>query len=122
LPRRAIVRATNGLYVQTDGPFWLLDGRVYELFATGASGDDVVFRTEPYEFWSVRYTPSTEQWTVIKSDGTTYVYGGSDAAEQGVHWGAWVGTAVADAPCSARQRTMSRRGTSRLSPIFMAAR
>ena len=66
LPRRAVFRGTAGLYAPQRGPFWLADGGVYELVQIGVDGDDVLFRTEPYEFWDVRYTPASERWTVTK--------------------------------------------------------
>lgn len=53
------------------------------------------FQTRNYEFWDIKYDPSKEKWTVIKEDGTVYVYGdnssGRNTLQYGVGWGNWLG-------------------------------
>lgn len=53
------------------------------------------FQTRNYEFWDIKYDPSKEKWTVIKEDGTVYIYGdnssGRNTLQFGVGWGNWLG-------------------------------
>ena len=53
------------------------------------------FQTRNFEFWDIKYDPSKEKWTVIKEDGTVYIYGdntsGRNTLQFGVGWGNWLG-------------------------------
>jgi len=54
------------------------------------------FQLRNYQFWDIRYAPSTMTWTIIREDGFVMTYGGLDtgrnAIQWGVKWGDWIGS------------------------------
>ena len=77
-----ILRGNLGAYTGTQDPFYLVDNDLYELLPAGTSGTDFLFTCDPYQGWQIRYTPTSEQWTIIKEDGMTYFFGGDLPPEQ----------------------------------------
>jgi len=80
----------------------------YYLIAGAASGRLVCVSTAPdgtqqyqgenFEFWQIEFSPALARWTVVREDGTTYVYGdqssGRGTVQWSVVWGAWRGASV----------------------------
>jgi RHS repeat-associated protein len=58
----------------------------------------LTFQIRNYEFWDIKYDPATEKWTVIKEDGTIYIYGdknsGRNTLQYGISWGNWIGSSA----------------------------
>ncbi|SHI84926.1 RHS repeat-associated core domain-containing protein [Flavobacterium terrae] len=56
----------------------------------------LLFQLRNFEFWDIQYDPYNEKWTIIKEDGTIYIYGdknsGRNTVQHGVQWGNWMGT------------------------------
>lgn len=57
--------------------------------------DILLFQLRNYEFWDVQYDAYNEKWTIIKEDGTVFIYGdknsGRNTVQYGVQWGNWMG-------------------------------
>lgn len=71
-PKNTVNREDDDFYYS--GP----EGQL-ELVYSGMDGTDWSFYTKPYQFWKIRYSPSTEQWTITKEDGMRILFGGSVA-------------------------------------------
>ncbi len=72
-----------------------LGGADYQLVQTGSSAAGLTYVTEPYQFWSISYTPTTEIWTVVLENGTRLIFGdlssGRNTVDWGYAWGNWIG-------------------------------
>ncbi|MCG8307525.1 MAG: hypothetical protein MI975_09050 [Cytophagales bacterium] len=81
-----------------DDEFYLMDGGLSNrLYCVRINGDGTrEYETEQFAKWSILYDKSNERWTIIKEDGTTYIYGDDDldngsAIEYILHWDNWIG-------------------------------
>jgi len=88
-----------------DDDYYLISGGVSnKLIPTGNESSSVIlFETQNYQFWAIRYFFNDERWEIIKEDGTTYVFGGGvstsgglrqsvrNTVQWGVKWGNWIG-------------------------------
>ncbi|MFV1883202.1 MAG: RHS repeat-associated core domain-containing protein [Balneola sp.] len=92
-----------------DDDFYLVSGgSSNELIMTSSSGGVRTFETKNYQFWKITYTKNstTEEWEIVKEDGTKFVYGGSfqttnglksstgNVIQWGVKWGNWIGSSM----------------------------
>jgi hypothetical protein len=88
-------KAGNG--TTTSDTYYLVSGgSANPMVKTGETGGRWTFQLRNYEFWSIQYDPGARVWTVVKEDGTTYRYGGSEpsAIQWGVKWGNWIGAST----------------------------
>ncbi|WKL48419.1 RHS repeat-associated core domain-containing protein [Flavobacterium pectinovorum] len=55
----------------------------------------LLYQLRNYEFWDIQYDAYNEKWTIIKEDGTVFIYGdknsGRNTVQYGVQWGNWIG-------------------------------
>lgn len=62
----------------------------------GTPASLLLFQLRNFEFWDIQYDPYNEKWTVIKEDGTVFIYGDKNSqrntVQYGVQWGNWMGT------------------------------
>lgn len=82
----------GGSAAASSNTYYLIDGGRAEKLVPRQRlrSGDIVFETEIYRFWSIVYRPSAERWTITKTDGTKYVYGGKDDGGNTVQWAvAW---------------------------------
>lgn len=75
-----------------DDEFFLVElGSSSQLLSAG-SGE---YYTQRYSNWRINYSQPTETWTIVKEDGTTYIYGDLNSARKTVRymvrWGNWIG-------------------------------
>lgn len=91
----------NGSGSTTSDDYYLLNnGSGNELIQDGFIPSTPVnilqFQLRNFEFWTITYDAANEKWTVIKEDGTVYIYGdknsGRNTLQYGVGWGNWLGT------------------------------
>lgn len=82
----------GGSAAPTSNTYYLIDGgRAEKLIPRERKrSGEIVFEPEIYRFWSIEYEPNAERWTITKTDGTRYIYGGKDDGGDTVQWGvAW---------------------------------
>ncbi len=94
LPR--IVADNKGTGTREDDTFYLVEGgSSNELFYDGLDGTEWKYYLKSYQFWKLRYNPTAEVWTIIKDDGTKYIYGDVNSQRKTVQyiikWGNWIG-------------------------------
>ncbi|SDS99358.1 RHS repeat-associated core domain-containing protein [Mucilaginibacter mallensis] len=95
-----IVVNKNGSGTPTSNDYYLLSNGsgnqlVQDGFTPATPANILLFQLRNYEFWDVKYDQYTEKWTVIKEDGTVFIYGdknsGRNTLQYGVGWGNWLG-------------------------------
>lgn len=66
----------KGTGTREDDEFYYLEGGVSSLLIyDGLDGSDWKYYPKNYHFWKIRYSPTTEKWTIIMEDGTMYTFG-----------------------------------------------
>ena len=77
----------------------LTDGSAIRLRAVSASGQQVTYATDPYQYWQVTRDLATDSWEIVREDGRRWIYGeqgsGRATIETGVRWGNFAGSSVA---------------------------
>jgi hypothetical protein len=91
-----IVVDHKGTGTREDDTFYLVEGgSTSQLFYDGLDGSDWKFYPKAYQFWQIKYNPAAEIWTIIKEDGTKYIYGDQSSSRKTVQyvvkWGNWIG-------------------------------
>jgi YD repeat-containing protein len=92
---------SQAIAVDADGGVELVaDGKRNPLRQTGADDDGtLIYQSEDYLFWKIRYDPGRERWDVVGEDGLRSVYGDAESGratvQWGVAWGGWVGSSNA---------------------------
>ena len=90
----------NGSSSPTSDEYYLLSNGsgnrlVQDAYVPASPANIQLFQTRNFEFWDIRYDPGSEKWTIIKEDGTVYIYGdknsGRNTLQYGVAWGNWLG-------------------------------
>jgi RHS repeat-associated protein len=98
-----IVVNKNGSGTASSDEFYLLsngsgDRLVQDGYIPATPANILTYQTRNFEFWDIKYDPATEKWTVIKEDGTVYIYGdknsGRNTLQYGVGWGNWLGNSA----------------------------
>lgn len=95
-----IVVQKNNSGTQISDQYYLRTGGTSErLIQTGTTFEGLLkFQTRNYEFWDILYDPQNERWTITRSNGCVYTYGGktgdANAVEYGVKWGNWMGSSA----------------------------
>ncbi|EJN15965.1 hypothetical protein PMI42_00463 [Bradyrhizobium sp. YR681] len=88
---------SQSIAVNADGGIdFVSDDQRNPLRQTGVDGDGtLIYRSEDYLFWKIRYDPRNERWDVTSTDGVRSVYGDADSGratvQWGVAWGGWAG-------------------------------
>jgi RHS repeat-associated protein len=79
-----------------DDYYLVTNGSASPLVKVGDLNGVWSFQLRSYEFWQIQYDTRAETWKIVKEDGSTFTYGGLDAAAQaiqwGVRWGNWIGS------------------------------
>ncbi len=95
-----IVVNKNGSGTPTSNDYYLLNNGsgnqlIQDGFTPANPANILLFQLRNYEFWDIKYDPYAEKWTVIKEDGTVFIYGdknsGRNTLQYGVGWGNWLG-------------------------------
>ncbi|MBX2943691.1 MAG: hypothetical protein KF860_15245, partial [Cyclobacteriaceae bacterium] len=94
MPR--IVADYKGTGTRDDDDFYIMEGGVSSLLIyDGLDGSDWKYYPKNYQFWKIRYSPSSEKWTITKEDGTKFIYGDANSnrstVQNMVKWGNWIG-------------------------------
>lgn len=97
---RIIVNKAGSGTPTSDSYFLLSNGSgnmlVQDGFIPASPANVLTFQTRNYEFWNIKYDPAAEKWTIIKEDGTIFVYGdknsGRNTLQYGVSFGNWMGS------------------------------
>ncbi len=98
-----IVVNKNGSGTASSDDYFLLNNgsgsqMVQDGFVPATPVNILSFQIRNYEFWDIKYDAYNEKWTLIKEDGTVYIYGdknsGRNTLEYGVGWGNWLGDAA----------------------------
>lgn len=75
-----------------DDEFFLVESGGSSQLLSAGSGE---YYTQRYSNWRISYSQFTETWTIVKEDGTTYIYGDLNSARKTVRfmvkWGNWIG-------------------------------
>ena len=82
---------------RTDDDYYLVEGGVSNpLVVTKKENGIHHFASTNYKFWDIQYRENGEIWTIIKEDGTTFIYGDQNSGRQTVQylvkWGNWIGS------------------------------
>lgn len=97
LPLEAITRAHQFTASPDDDVLYLLaGGRSTRLVRTGSDDQGRrIYAAESYQFSDIRYDASREQWTIVRDNGDTYLYGDRSSDRGGLQWGVawnnWIG-------------------------------
>jgi hypothetical protein len=94
-----IVVNKNGAGTNSSDDFFLLNnGASNQLVQDGyipSPSNILTYQLRNFEFWDIKYDPAQEKWTLIKEDGTVYIYGDKNSnrgtLQYGVKWGNWLG-------------------------------
>lgn len=95
-----IVVNKNGSGTASSDEFYLLNNGsgnqlIQDGYISASPVNLLTFQLRNFEFWSIQYDSSSEKWTVIKEDGTVFIYGdknsGRNTLQYGVGWGNWLG-------------------------------
>jgi hypothetical protein len=101
LPKDRIVCIANGTGNNKDNQYLLNSGGAIYQMVCSDNQDSAVhhYIIKEQQLWKIIYHLSDQQWTIIKEDGTHYIYGDGTslnhhATEWGIRWGNWIGASV----------------------------
>ena len=97
MPIELITVFKAGSGSSTSDTYYLIAGGVANpMVKTGEVDGLWQFQLRNYEFWEISYDPAKNVWTIVRENGFTYTYGGTDpdiqAIQWGVKWGNWIGS------------------------------
>lgn len=90
MPMNRIAVVDGGSAAPSSNRYYLVqDGSAERLIPRERlQSGEIAFEAEIYRFWTILYSPQKEEWTITRTDGARYVYGGTATAVQwSVAWG-----------------------------------
>lgn len=81
---------------EDDEFYFVENGTSNKLICTEINGNTWTFEGTIYSPWKISYSITDEKWTIIREDGTKYIYGDANSNRQTVQyvvrWGNWIGS------------------------------
>ena len=95
VPKVVVDHKSTGTRIDDD--FYLIENGASNPLIVVKKEDGIrYFASTNYKFWDIRYEEASETWTIIKEDGTTFIYGDQNSERQTVQhlvkWGNWIGS------------------------------
>ena len=95
IPKVVVDHKSTG--TRTDDDYYLIEGGVTNPLVVTKKEDGIRhFASTNYKFWDIQYRENSETWTIIKEDGTAFIYGDQNSERQTVQylvkWGNWIGS------------------------------